>query len=144
MSVKWCLIVIRIIFLLKTNRRFFILGISCRDWILLTIRCCRDVCFFISIYKLVVLVGRIFMRFRLIVRFVFIIIFSVTVCIVWGSILIRRITNRIRLTIIGRAKYRRGRNAAVLNYIRSAWKVIKFASVVYRLANIIFIRVCFG
>lgn len=37
-----------------------------------------------------------------------------------------------------------GRNAAVLNHTRSAWKAIKFASAAHRLANIIPIRVCSG
>lgn len=43
-----------------------------------------------------------------------------------------------------RAKHRRGRNAAVLNHTRNAWKGRKFASAVHRLANIIPIRVCSG
>lgn len=61
-----------------------------------------------------------------------------------GSTLTRRITNRTRSTITGRAKHRRDRNAAVLNHIRNAWKEIKFVSAVHRLANIIPIRVCSG
>ena len=68
------------------------------------------------------------MRFRLTVRPALTIISSVTACIAWGSTLTRLITNRTRLTITGRAKHRRGRNAAVLNHTRSAWKAIKFAS----------------
>lgn len=98
----------------------------------------------IPIHKSVVLVGRISMKFRLTARPALTIISSVTACIVWGSTLTRRITNRTRSTITGRAKHRRGRNAAVLNHTRNAWKAIKFASAVHRLANIIPIRVCSG
>ncbi len=43
-----------------------------------------------------------------------------------------------------RAETPPGRNAAVLNHTRSAWKAIKFASAAHRLANIIPIRVCSG
>lgn len=100
-------------------------------WTSPTIPCCRDVCSPIPIHKSVVLVGRISMRFRLTAQPALTIISSVTACIVWGSTLTRRITNRTRSTITGRAKHRRDRNAAVLNHIRNAWKEIKFASAVH-------------
>ena len=106
-------------------------------WISPTTRYCRGVCSLIPIHKSVVLVGRISMKFRLTARPALTIISSVTACIVWGSTLTLRITNRTRSTITGRAKHRRGRNAAVLNHTRNAWKGIKFASAVHRLANII-------
>lgn len=143
-SAKWCSIVIRITSLLKTNRWLSIQGILSPVWISPTTRYCRGVCSLIPIHKSVVLVGRISMKFRLTARPALTIISSVTACIVWGSTLTRRITNRTRSTITGRAKHRRGRNAAVLNHTRNAWKEIKFASAVHRLANIIPIRVCSG
>lgn len=88
-------------------------------WTSPTIRCCRGVYSLIPIHKSVVLAGQISMRFRLTVRPALTIISSVTACIAWGSTLTRRITNRTRLTITGRAKHRRGRNAAVLNHTRA-------------------------
>lgn len=135
---------LRITSLLKTNRWLSIQGILSPVWISPTTRYCRGVCSLIPIHKSVVLVGRISMKFRLTARPALTIISSVTACIVWGSTLTRRITNRTRSTITGRAKHRRGQNVAVLNHTRNAWKAIKFASAVHRLANIIPIRVCSG
>lgn len=117
---KWCSIVTRITFLPKMNKWLSILDTLSPVWISPTIRCCRGVCSPIPTHKSAVLAGRISMKFQLTAQPARTTITSVTACIGWESTLTQQTTNRIRSTITGREKHRRGRNAEVLNPIRSA------------------------